>query len=176
MTLTKQERIELRKKEIGGDRRERKREVHTDKFNKMFKFFFLIIRKGICDFCGSDVGKDYHFIQEVNGVSAKTAFKISDTGTVENYTIKTRHPNILKVVIKGKRGWGLWKTQFAMGVADNTFTKKEILDYFSELKIDIPKPYLIEFENEVWNLRDEDDMIDILFKLKLYDNLTRYNK
>lgn len=36
--LSKQERIELRKKEIGGKRRDRKREKHSDKFNRMFFF------------------------------------------------------------------------------------------------------------------------------------------
>jgi len=174
--LTKNERIELRKKVIGS-KRNRKREKHSDKFNGMFSFFLQIVRKGICDFCGSDVTREYKTQFDIGGVSAKMAFKMYEQSEFEDDIIRTRHPNLIISLIQGKRGWGLWKQQWALGIADGTFTKNEILSMFEKNNILIPEAFINEFENIIWEERyalknNYPDLyyIDNNFKIKLHND------
>jgi hypothetical protein len=63
--------------------------------------------------------------------------------------LKTRHPNILKYVIEGKKGWGLWLNEWSLGISECDFTKEEILNEFEIKNIIIPKSFLIDFENRI---------------------------
>lgn len=61
----------------------------------------------------------------------------------------TRHPNILKTVMIGKSGWGLWVSEWSQGIGEGTFTKKEILEEFEKRNIKIPKPLMEDFNNRI---------------------------
>lgn len=61
--------------------------------------------------------------------------------------IETRHPNIVLGVITGKKGWGLWKNEWCIGIAECDFTKYEILSQFKDNNIKIPDSLFQDFEN-----------------------------
>jgi len=73
----------------------------------------------------------------------------SENGYYKNREIVTRHPNIVRSVIIGKKSWGLWVKEWTNGIAEGSFTKQEILDEFKE--IDMPESLLIEFNNSIKN-------------------------
>lgn len=100
-------------------------------------------RKDIITFCGSDVQVEF----DINGVSGKEGFRMFEDGHFKNKVIKSRHPNILKIVLIGKKGWGLWVQQWTDGIVDWSFTKEEILDQFKENGIEIPEQFLKDFDN-----------------------------
>ncbi len=109
----------------------------------MFDFYLSIYRSGIVTFCGVEVNVDF----DINGSDGKFAFREYDNGRFKNSTPITRHPNILKGVITGKKGWGLWVKMWTEGIVDWTFTKEEILQEFLIKGIDIPEPLMIEWDN-----------------------------
>lgn len=108
----------------------------------MFEFYFKISRSGLVDFCGDKVNVNF----DVDGSEAKFAFREYDNGRFKNTTPISRHPNILKLVIIGKKGWGLWVSQWVEGITDWTFTKEEILDEFSNRNIEIPESLMLEWD------------------------------
>lgn len=63
--------------------------------------------------------------------------------------IVSRHPNIVKGVIIGKKAWGLWVGQWSDGISEGTFTPNEILQDFKDKGIEIPKPLLNDFYNQI---------------------------
>jgi len=63
---------------------------------------------------------------------------------------KTRHPNILKSVVVGKKSWGLHVKMWAEGIAEGSFTKKEILQQFYDKDIEIPSSLLIDLDNRIY--------------------------
>ena len=86
---------------------------------------------------------------------SKVCFKKFDNGEYsreEVFTtgIPTKHPNILKGVIIGKKSWGLHVKMWSEGIAEGVFTQREILEQFSEKNIEIPPPFIIDFENTIW--------------------------
>ena len=108
----------------------------------MFEFFFLSYRKGLLNFCGSDV--NIHF--DIESDDTKYSFKSFENGVFKNTDIITKHPNILKSVILGKKSWGLWVEQYSQGIIDFTFTKDEILKEFDKNNIKIPEPLMKEWD------------------------------
>ena len=54
--------------------------------------------------------------------------------------------NILQSVIIGKKGWGLWVSQWTDGIVDWSFTKEEILKEFELRDIEIPESLMIEWD------------------------------
>lgn len=116
----------------------------------MFNFFFQIHRTGIITFCGSDVEKRNKIIFDPDGDEVKFCFRKFENGQYKpGQEIRTRHPNILKVVLMGKSGWGLWRNEWTDGIVDWTFTKEEIVQTFIDKKIEIPIPLLKEFDDFV---------------------------
>ena len=114
----------------------------------MFTFFLLINRTGLVTFCGSNVEDRNKIVFDPNGDEAKYCFRKFENGQYkEGVPIITRHPNILRSVLTGKRGWGLWRDQWTDGIVDWTFTKEEILNEFFERKIEIPESLMKEFED-----------------------------
>ena len=121
----------------------------------MFFFFLVINRKGVITFSGSSV--DIKF--DVKGISGKECFRLFDDGKYnKGEKIITKHPNIVKSVITGKKGWGLWRKQWSEGIGDCLFTREEILSEFIDKGIVIPDSLLKEF----------DDFI-LKYKIKRYD-------
>lgn len=81
------------------------------------------------------------------------------------------------MIIKGKRGFGLWLQQYSEGIGQGLFTKHEILGEFNQRNIIIPESLLRDFNNRIWNVRsslEENNKqlieLDKEFKLKLYHN------
>ncbi len=112
----------------------------------MFKFFFDINRTGLVTFCGSQVDKEIEF--DVNGPEVKNCFRKFENGQYGGgKPIITRHPNIMKSLLIGKRGWGLWRDQWSDGIVEHTFTREEILKEFSDKGIEIPESLLKEFDD-----------------------------
>lgn len=110
----------------------------------MFIFFFLLNKRGLIDFCGTST--IIHF--DINGLDCKECFRLHEDGFYKGgKPIITRHPNILKSVLIGKKGWGLWVDQWSEGIVDWSFTKDEILNEFSIRGIEIPDSFLKEFNN-----------------------------
>jgi hypothetical protein len=108
----------------------------------MFNFYLQIYRKGVINFCGSGVEVEY----DEDSSDGKFAFREYDNGRFKYKTPKTKHPNILKGVIIGKKGWGLWVEQWSQGIAEWTFTKEEILNEFEKQGIQIPEPLMLEWD------------------------------
>jgi hypothetical protein len=114
----------------------------------MFSFFFQSTRRELISFCGSDVENKNKIVFDPNGDEAKFCFRKIENGQYKKgEEIRTRHPNILKSVLTGKSGWGLWRDQWSDGIVENSFTKEEILREFIDNKIEIPGPLLKEFDD-----------------------------
>lgn len=108
----------------------------------MFEFYFRITRTGLINFCGDIVKVNF----DVNGSDGKFSFREYDNGRFKNTIPISRHPNILKSVLIGKKGWGLWVSQWTEGIVDWTFTKEEILKEFTDRNIEIPEPLMLEWD------------------------------
>lgn len=109
----------------------------------MFKFYLDVYRSGLIIFCGVNVEIDF----DINGSEAKYAFREFDNGRFKGRNPITRHPNILRAIIIGKKGWGLWVKSWTKGIVDWTFTKEEILQQFIDKKIVIPNSLMLEWDN-----------------------------
>ena len=112
----------------------------------MFSFFLKSYRSGILEFTGSIIETEF----DPNGEEGKFCFRQIENGEIKrNNIIKTRHPNIVKAVVSGKRSFGLWSDQWSDGIVDWSFTEEEILGEFQKRNIKIPKPLLIDFYNRI---------------------------
>ncbi len=97
-------------------------------------------------FCGSKI--DTFF--DINSEESKFCFRQYENGFYKNgKQILTRHPNILKTVMIGKSGWGLWVSEWSQGIGEGCFTKREILEEFEKKGVKIPKPFMEDFENRI---------------------------
>jgi len=70
-----------------------------------------------------------------------------DDGQFKFRIPKSKHPNVLKAVISGKKSWGLWLDQWTDGIVDWSFTREEILGEFESRGIQIPESFLKDFDN-----------------------------
>ena len=133
---------------------------YSEKFNTMFNFYFKVYRTGLITFGG--VGVDVGF--DVDGYDCKFGFKGYENGRFKYENPVTRHPNILKGVITGKKGWGLWVEQWSQGINEFLFTKEEILEEFTSRDIDIPDQIMLEWDKLLERKRQKriDDMIESL--------------
>jgi hypothetical protein len=84
---------------------------------------------------------------DIDGPDSKEGFRMYDDGQFKHRNPVSRHPNLLKTVIIGKKSWGLWVDQWTDGICDWCFTKEEILSEFKRKGIDIPESFLKDFEN-----------------------------
>ena len=147
--LTRQERILLYKENNKiPNRKDRKRKKYSDNFNQMFNFFLKSYRCKILDFCGVDVKTRF----DINEEEGKFCFRKFDNGEypkefIYNDGIPSRHNNILRGVIIGKKGWGLFLQETTSGIAEGCFTEKEILQQFEDNDIIIPDCLLQDFRN-----------------------------
>lgn len=146
----------MEKKISGLSRKERRRIRRSNyaSFLELFNFFLKSYRNGIIDFSGSYPIK-VRF--DKSAKDAKFCFTAYNNGEYSNKNlekgIKTKHPNILRAVIEGKKGWGLWNQTWAEGVAENLFKEEEILKEFENHNIKIPDNLLQDFRNTVLKKR-----------------------
>lgn len=141
MNPDKLERIKLAKTK-SGSRNDRHLKKYSDKFNKMFDFYLKVYRTGLITFCGVGVNVDF----DVKASDGKFGFREYDNGRFKLKTPITKHSNILKAVIIGKKGWGLWVEQWSQGIVECSFTKNEILQEFHSRNIEIPESLMIEWD------------------------------
>jgi len=119
---------------------------YSENFEVIFTFFLLSYRHKILDFSGVDVKTTLNFSEE----DGKICFKNYDNGYYKQIeSIPTKHPNILKGVIIGKKSWGLHVKMWSEGISEGLFTKREILKQFEDVNIEIPEPFLIDFNNQI---------------------------
>ncbi len=98
-------------------------------------------------FCGSVVNIEF----DVNESEGKNTFRKFDNGQYSGgKPIITRHPNIVKGVIVGKKAWGLWCDQWADGISEGTFLKREILEDFDKHGILIPESLMKDFDDRIY--------------------------
>jgi hypothetical protein len=143
--MKKSERLKLISSRI-GNRHYRKLNTYSDSFNELFRFFYQSYRKGILTFCGSDVNVKYNR----DGKDAKLCFRLYEDGmfkTDNGYNIESKHNNLLRSVIIGKKSWGLWKEQWSDGISECSFTFDEIVYEFEKHGIKIPNCLLKDFRN-----------------------------
>ena len=127
-------------------REEKRRRRHSDEFNKIFTFFLKSYRNKILDFSGVEV----RTTMNINEDDGKVCFKKFDNGEYKGMeSMPCRHPNILKGVIVGKKSWGLHVKMWSEGISEGTFNKREILQQFIDKKIEIPQPFLNDFDNTI---------------------------
>lgn len=103
-------------------------------------------RCGILQFCGSDTKVEF----DVDGDEGKYCFRKLENGQFKNGEVpKTRHPNILRSVMIGKKSLGLWIKEWSQGINDFSFTREEILNEFKKFNIEIPESFLKDFDNVI---------------------------
>ncbi len=137
----------------GLTREERRRKKYSESFNEIFTFFLRSYRYKILDFCGSEVNT----IFDINSQDCKFCFKSYDNGIYSKEEIskgiKSKHSNILKGVIIGKKSWGLWKNEWSKGISEGLFTLNEILEEFNKFNIKIPDSLMKDFENSIHKMK-----------------------
>lgn len=82
-------------------------------------------------------------------VCGREGFRRFDDGFYKNKKIVSRHPNILRGVIIGKKSWGLWVDQWSDGISECSFTLDEIVSQFKQCDITIPDKLFVDFENRI---------------------------
>lgn len=146
--MTREEQIRKRKDDPNyRSRHNRRIEKFSDRFNGIFFFFLKSYRKNILTFAGSYVEVEY----DKDSHSCREAFRRFDDGQFKTKPVSTRHPNIVKAVITAKKSWGLHRDMWTDGIVEGTFTKQEILNVFKIVNIELPEPFVIEFENNIYN-------------------------
>lgn len=147
LSLLKTYNNENNREKLGShlSRKNRKRYKYSKKYIEIFNFYLQIYRKGLITFCGSDV----KVIFDINSEEGKFTFRKFDNGEFKNKNIVSKHPNIVKSVIIGKKGWGLWVNIWSEGIADWCFTEEEILNEFKIRNIQIPESLLKDFRNRI---------------------------
>ena len=146
--ITKNERILERKKFIGS-RHGRVLKTFSPKFNTIFNFFLKSYRSKILDFGGSDI----KIIHNPNSPCGKEFFRLYDNGDYSNgkKVMESRHPNIARACIIGKKSWGLHLDMWADGIVEGSFLKNEILNQFNEFDIIIPESLLNNFYDMIYS-------------------------
>lgn len=128
----------------------------------MFSFFLKSYRCKILDFCGVEVKTRF----DINQEEGKFCFRKFDNGEyskdfIYNDGIPTRHNNILRGVIIGKKGWGLFVDITTDGIIEGCFTEKEVLQQFEDNGIKIPECLLQDFRNRKYKKMKK--MFDSIF-------------
>jgi hypothetical protein len=92
---------------------------------------------------------------DINSHEGKETFRRYDNGQFKDKSTGaplnpiTRHPNIVKGVITGKKSWGLHVKMWSEGIGEWCFTKDEIVQTFTDKGIKIPDSLLKDFENHI---------------------------
>lgn len=103
-------------------------------------------RSGLLVFTGSKIDVSF----DVDGDEGKFCFRKTENGEIKrNEVIVTRHPNIVKSVMSGKRSWGLWINEWSDGIVECDFTEEEIINEFEVRGITIPGSLLRDFRNRI---------------------------
>jgi hypothetical protein len=66
--------LKKKKKQVGY-RHNRRLRKYSEKFNKMFKFFYLVNRSGIIDFRGTTTNQ---IVFDLNGLDSRECFRLHE--------------------------------------------------------------------------------------------------
>ena len=144
--MNRQEQI-IKRKQGMPNRHGRKLEKYSSGFNENFLFFFRLTRNGLIDFCGERI--DVYPTSD-RKFTAKYCFRLFEDGFYgKAKRIECYQPNVLRSVLMGKKGWGLWSKEYAMGIASGDFTKREVLSTFEDNGVTIPECFMNEFDNKI---------------------------
>jgi hypothetical protein len=135
----------LLKRQQNGSRKHKHLKNYSDSFNKMFTFFLQSYRSKILDFCGVDVNVTF----DINGSNGKFCFRLYDNGEQKLNDLKSKHSNIVQGVIVGKKSWGLFLNEWTDGIAEGSFSSKEIFQQFDDNNIKIPDSLYADFYNRL---------------------------
>jgi hypothetical protein len=150
-SLPRAKRFELMKQMglMKGNRHDRKIEKYSNNFNEIFNFFLNSYRKGLLTF-----GTEAVIIKfDKEGRSGKDIFRRFEDGQFRDKPITSRHNNIVHSVIVAKKSWGLFVNEWAMGIAESSFMKEEIIKTFEDKGIKIPSSLFKDFENRMYSER-----------------------
>ncbi len=130
-----------------GSRHDRKLKKYSKGFNDNFTFFFLLSRRGLIDFCGEKIVVERSMDPTM---TAKHCFKLFEDGFYgKTKIIECYHPNVMKHVMMGKKGFSLWVREWSMGISEGSFRKQEILEEFEKRNIYIPNCFMLQFDNAI---------------------------
>lgn len=116
----------------------------------IFNFFLQSYRKNILTFGGENVD----VIFDINGDDGMLTYMKYENGEYsKGGKIITKHPNIVRSVITGKKSWGLFLDEWTDGINEWLFTREEILYEFEKRNIKIPDSFLLDFENTIQKKR-----------------------
>ena len=146
--MEKNKRLQEISKKI-GTRHTRKLRKFSEGFNEKFLFFYKCFRYANLNFAGEAVD----VIFDINAPCAKECFRLFDDGYYKNREILSRHSNILKAVIIGKKSWGLHLNMWCEAISEGLFTKNELLKIFTDNNIIIPDSFMIDFDNRIYDYR-----------------------
>jgi len=134
-----------------GSRHDRKMEKYSNGFNENFKFFFLLSRRGLIDFCGERITV---YPTSDKKMTSRHCFRLFEDGRYgQGKRIECCQPNVLRHVLMGKKGWGLWSGEWSLGISECNFTKQDIMEEFSKRRIVIPKCFVEELDNRIWKFK-----------------------
>lgn len=135
------------KSRILGTRHDRKLKKYSEGFNENFKFFFLLSRRGLIDFCGERI---HVTPSNDRTLTSKHCFRLFEDGRYgKEKVIECFHPNVMRHVMMGKKGWSLWCNQWSEGVGQGLFRKEEILEEFRIRNISIPDCFMLQFDKAI---------------------------
>ena len=80
----------------------------------------------------------------------KFVFRSYENGDYKHTEPISRHSNIVKGVIVGKKSWGLFVNEWSTDISKGFFTKSEILYEFDIRGIKIPESLLEDFDNKIY--------------------------
>lgn len=144
--MPKGERLKEKSRSL-GTRHDRKLKRYSEGFNENFRFFFLLSRRGLIDFCGERINI---LPSSDRTMTAKQCFKLFEDGRYgREKTIECVHPNIMRHVMMGKKGWSLWVREWGMGIVEGSFTRREILEEFNIKGVHIPDCFMLQFDNSI---------------------------
>lgn len=139
--------MKVKNSPTGLSRRERRILNNFEwKYKEMFIFFIKSSYYNILDFSGTYLP---NIIFDINGDSSIISYVKYNNGEYDNNTIITKHPNLTRLFILGKKSWGLWMNEWSKGISEGLFTRKEILEQFDKKNIKIPKKLIQDFENTI---------------------------
>jgi len=118
---------------------------YSEGFIGIFSFFLKSYRVGLLNFCGSQIDVTF----DKDGFDGKFTFRKFEDGFFKNKNLSSKHPNIVKGVVVGKKSWGLWLNEWTDGIVEGSFTVDEILNEFKDKGIKIPTPFLKDFTNTI---------------------------
>ena len=133
-------------KTLHGSRTHKHLKKYSTRFNEIFNFFLMSYRKGILNFCGSNVEVKF----DINGPEGKFGFRMFDNGEMDIHNLVSSQPNVLRSVIIGKKSWGLWLNEWTDGIVEGSFTKNEIISEFTKNGIEIPESLYLDFQNRIF--------------------------